>query len=153
MYINVLLASFSTATAGAKTDICFFCRQKIIITFLANEIRCCVETAVTLGKHRSPSSWIHPHLPKPHRRWVGCRRCPEGYACIRVGKNPDYGYTSFDSFGWAFLSLFRLMTQDAWEHLYRQVGSTFIETLLGSRVTSSAPAIPAWSSANVMLQG
>ncbi|CAG09347.1 unnamed protein product, partial [Tetraodon nigroviridis] len=50
----------------------------------------------------------------------GAGPCPEGYSCIRVGKNPDYGYTSFDSFGWAFLSLFRLMTQDAWENLYRQ---------------------------------
>ncbi|XP_028292386.1 sodium channel, voltage-gated, type I-like, alpha isoform X2 [Gouania willdenowi] len=47
-------------------------------------------------------------------------QCPEGYACIRIGSNPDYGYTSFDSFGWAFLSLFRLMTQDYWENLYQQ---------------------------------
>uniref|UniRef100_A0A4W6FZ25 Sodium channel protein n=1 Tax=Lates calcarifer TaxID=8187 RepID=A0A4W6FZ25_LATCA len=46
--------------------------------------------------------------------------CPEGYVCLRVGRNPDYGYTSFDSFGWAFLSLFRLMTQDYWEKLYQQ---------------------------------
>uniref|UniRef100_UPI0037E996B4 sodium channel protein type 2 subunit alpha-like n=1 Tax=Semicossyphus pulcher TaxID=241346 RepID=UPI0037E996B4 len=47
-------------------------------------------------------------------------QCPEGYTCKRVGKNPDYDYTSFDSFGWAFLSLFRLMTQDYWENLYQQ---------------------------------
>ncbi|XP_054471255.1 sodium channel, voltage-gated, type I-like, alpha isoform X1 [Anoplopoma fimbria] len=46
--------------------------------------------------------------------------CPEGFVCVRAGKNPDYGYTSFDSFGWAFLSLFRLMTQDYWENLYQQ---------------------------------
>uniref|UniRef100_A0A673CVD7 Sodium channel protein n=1 Tax=Sphaeramia orbicularis TaxID=375764 RepID=A0A673CVD7_9TELE len=46
--------------------------------------------------------------------------CPEGYECRKVGDNPDYGYTSFDSFGWAFLSLFRLMTQDYWENLYQQ---------------------------------
>ncbi|XP_059198402.1 sodium channel, voltage-gated, type I-like, alpha [Centropristis striata] len=46
--------------------------------------------------------------------------CPEGYECKKVGRNPDYGYTSFDSFGWAFLSLFRLMTQDYWENLYQQ---------------------------------
>ncbi|KAF7650056.1 hypothetical protein LDENG_00132190, partial [Lucifuga dentata] len=46
-------------------------------------------------------------------------QCPEGFVCIRVGRNPDYGYTSFDSFGWAFLSLFRLMTQDYWENLYQ----------------------------------
>uniref|UniRef100_A0A672IXH3 Sodium channel protein n=1 Tax=Salarias fasciatus TaxID=181472 RepID=A0A672IXH3_SALFA len=47
-------------------------------------------------------------------------QCPEGYLCIPIGRNPDYGYTSFDSFGWAFLSLFRLMTQDYWENLYQQ---------------------------------
>ncbi|XP_070770295.1 sodium channel, voltage-gated, type I-like, alpha [Enoplosus armatus] len=47
-------------------------------------------------------------------------QCPEGYLCLRVGRNPDYDYTSFDSFGWAFLSLFRLMTQDYWEKLYQQ---------------------------------
>ncbi|XP_056281691.1 sodium channel, voltage-gated, type I-like, alpha isoform X1 [Pseudoliparis swirei] len=47
-------------------------------------------------------------------------KCPEGFTCLRAGKNPDYNYTSFDSFGWAFLSLFRLMTQDYWENLYQQ---------------------------------
>ncbi|XP_074551499.1 sodium channel, voltage-gated, type I-like, alpha isoform X1 [Halichoeres trimaculatus] len=47
-------------------------------------------------------------------------QCPDGYICVQAGKNPDYGYTSFDSFGWAFLSLFRLMTQDYWENLYQQ---------------------------------
>ncbi|XP_030637698.1 sodium channel, voltage-gated, type I like, alpha b isoform X1 [Chanos chanos] len=47
-------------------------------------------------------------------------QCPEGYICIKAGRNPDYGYTSFDTFNWAFLSLFRLMTQDFWENLYQQ---------------------------------
>ncbi|XP_016120414.1 sodium channel protein type 3 subunit alpha-like, partial [Sinocyclocheilus grahami] len=47
-------------------------------------------------------------------------QCPENYLCIKATPNPDYGYTSFDSFGWAFLSLFRLMTQDYWENLYQQ---------------------------------
>ncbi|KAK9410690.1 sodium channel protein type 2 subunit alpha-like [Crotalus adamanteus] len=47
-------------------------------------------------------------------------QCPQGYTCVPIGRNPDYGYTSFDSFSWAFLSLFRLMTQDAWENLYQQ---------------------------------
>uniref|UniRef100_A0A4X2KG78 Sodium channel protein n=1 Tax=Vombatus ursinus TaxID=29139 RepID=A0A4X2KG78_VOMUR len=43
-----------------------------------------------------------------------------GYHCLKAGENPDHGYTSFDSFGWAFLALFRLMTQDCWERLYQQ---------------------------------
>ncbi|KAL4656619.1 sodium channel protein type 2 subunit alpha-like isoform X2 [Arapaima gigas] len=47
-------------------------------------------------------------------------QCPEGFVCIKAGRNPDYGYTSFDTFSWAFLSLFRLMTQDFWENLYQQ---------------------------------
>lgn len=38
-----------------------------------------------------------------------------------IGDNPDYGYTNFDTFGWAFLSAFRLMTQDYWEALYQMV--------------------------------
>ncbi|XP_026768011.3 sodium channel, voltage-gated, type I-like, alpha isoform X1 [Pangasianodon hypophthalmus] len=47
-------------------------------------------------------------------------QCPDGYFCHKAGTNPNYGFTSFDSFGWAFLSLFRLMTQDYWENLYQQ---------------------------------
>ncbi|XP_020753607.2 sodium channel protein type 10 subunit alpha isoform X2 [Odocoileus virginianus] len=46
--------------------------------------------------------------------------CPEGYFCLKTSDNPDFNYTSFDSFAWAFLSLFRLMTQDSWERLYQQ---------------------------------
>uniref|UniRef100_A0A8C3TQ06 Sodium channel protein n=1 Tax=Catharus ustulatus TaxID=91951 RepID=A0A8C3TQ06_CATUS len=46
--------------------------------------------------------------------------CPKNYTCEKIGSNPDFGYTSFDHFGWAFLSVFRLMTQDSWERLYRQ---------------------------------
>lgn len=52
----------------------------------------------------------------------GAGTCPEGYMCLQgYGKNPNYGYTSFDTFGWAFLSAFRLMTQDFWENLYQLV--------------------------------
>ncbi|XP_032546771.1 sodium channel protein type 5 subunit alpha-like [Chiroxiphia lanceolata] len=48
------------------------------------------------------------------------KECPENYTCQSIGQNPDFGYTSFDNFGSAFLSVFRLMTQDSWERLYRQ---------------------------------
>uniref|UniRef100_A0A8C4NM16 Sodium channel protein n=1 Tax=Eptatretus burgeri TaxID=7764 RepID=A0A8C4NM16_EPTBU len=47
-------------------------------------------------------------------------QCPENYLCLKVGENPDYGYTNYDNFGWAFLSLFRLMTQDYWENLFQK---------------------------------
>ncbi|XP_071594799.1 sodium channel protein type 5 subunit alpha-like [Heliangelus exortis] len=50
----------------------------------------------------------------------GAGTCPPDYICLKTGPNPDYGFTSFDTFGWAFLSLFRLMTQDYWERLYQQ---------------------------------
>lgn len=53
------------------------------------------------------------------------RKCPDGFECLKAGRNPNYGYTSFDTFGWAFLSLFRLMTQDYWENLYHQVSLMF----------------------------
>ncbi|XP_057602799.1 sodium channel protein type 7 subunit alpha [Hippopotamus amphibius kiboko] len=48
-------------------------------------------------------------------------QCPEGYVCVKAGANPDYGYTNFDNFGWAFLALSRLMTQDYPEALYHQI--------------------------------
>lgn len=52
----------------------------------------------------------------------GAGQCEEGYMCLQgFGSNPNYGYTSFDTFGWAFLSAFRLMTQDYWENLYQLV--------------------------------
>ncbi|EFX81393.1 hypothetical protein DAPPUDRAFT_50150 [Daphnia pulex] len=52
----------------------------------------------------------------------GAGPCPENYTCLQgYGDNPNYGYTSFDSFGWALLSSFRLMMQDYWENLYQLV--------------------------------
>ncbi|XP_030053995.1 sodium channel protein type 5 subunit alpha isoform X2 [Microcaecilia unicolor] len=56
--------------------------------------------------------------------------CPPGYVCLKAGDNPNYGYTSFDTFGWAFLSLFRLMTQDSWETLYQQTLRTAGKTYM-----------------------
>ncbi|KAK1160338.1 sodium channel protein type 4 subunit alpha B-like [Acipenser oxyrinchus oxyrinchus] len=57
-------------------------------------------------------------------------KCPEGFLCLKAGRNPNYGYTSYDSFGWAFLALFRLMTQDYWENLFqltlRAAGKTYM---------------------------
>uniref|UniRef100_A0A8C1L4F9 Sodium channel protein n=1 Tax=Cyprinus carpio TaxID=7962 RepID=A0A8C1L4F9_CYPCA len=57
-------------------------------------------------------------------------KCPEGYTCLKAGPNPNYGYTSYDNFAWAFLALFRLMTQDFWENLFqltlRAAGKTYM---------------------------
>lgn len=50
------------------------------------------------------------------------RNCPLNSTCLpNIGDNPNYGYTSFDSYGEAMLSSFRLMTQDYWESLYHLV--------------------------------
>jgi len=48
-------------------------------------------------------------------------QCPVNHTCEVAGPNPNYGYTNFDSFGWALLCAFRLMTQDYWESLYQFV--------------------------------
>ncbi|XP_068119166.1 sodium channel protein type 4 subunit alpha [Hyperolius riggenbachi] len=57
-------------------------------------------------------------------------KCPENFVCMKTGRNPNYGYTSYDSFNWAFLALFRLMTQDYWENLFqltlRAAGKTYM---------------------------
>ncbi|KAF0305731.1 Sodium channel protein para [Amphibalanus amphitrite] len=49
-------------------------------------------------------------------------KCPAGYTCMEgFGPNPNYGYTTFDTFGYAMLASFRLLTQDYWENLYQLV--------------------------------
>lgn len=66
------------------------------------------------------SGWTYNHLSSAFKL-LHYRKCPDGFDCLKVGRNPNYGYTSFDTFGWAFLALFRLMTQDYWEKLFHQV--------------------------------
>lgn len=53
---------------------------------------------------------------------------------MKAGRNPNYGYTSFDTFSWAFLALFRLMTQDFWENLYQLVSKHFASVLHKMRI-------------------
>ncbi|XP_035296777.1 sodium channel protein type 8 subunit alpha isoform X5 [Cricetulus griseus] len=72
---------------------------------------------------RDPWNWLDFSV-------IMMAQCPEGYQCMKAGRNPNYGYTSFDTFSWAFLALFRLMTQDYWENLYqltlRAAGKTYM---------------------------
>ncbi|XP_069690797.1 sodium channel protein PaFPC1-like [Periplaneta americana] len=52
----------------------------------------------------------------------GSSNCPHGYVCLQgFGNNPANSYTSFDTFGWAFLSVFRVVTNDSWERLYQMI--------------------------------
>uniref|UniRef100_A0AAQ4Q4G4 Sodium channel protein n=1 Tax=Gasterosteus aculeatus aculeatus TaxID=481459 RepID=A0AAQ4Q4G4_GASAC len=82
-------------------------------------------TAAATRRASTGTCWTSPNslssdASKPSYRMCPDRLCPEGFTCIKAGRNPDYDYTSFDTFSWAFLSLFRLMTQDYWENLYQQ---------------------------------
>jgi voltage-gated sodium channel type II alpha len=52
----------------------------------------------------------------------GAMKCSWNSTCLpNIGENPNNGYTSFDSYGFAMLSAFRLITQDYWENLYQLV--------------------------------
>uniref|UniRef100_S4RAR1 Sodium channel protein n=1 Tax=Petromyzon marinus TaxID=7757 RepID=S4RAR1_PETMA len=63
--------------------------------------------------------YFHKNVPLLCSNSSENNTCPDGFICFKAGKNPNYGYTNYDNFGWAFLSLFRLMTQDYWENLYQ----------------------------------
>ena len=69
------------------------------------------------------------------------RKCPEGYQCMKAGRNPNYGYTSYDTFSWAFLALFRLMTQDYWENLFQLVSTKFLSLCKCSSRFDAAPGL------------
>nr|XP_012422058.1 PREDICTED: sodium channel protein type 10 subunit alpha isoform X3 [Odobenus rosmarus divergens] len=89
----------------------------------------CVKNCATLNETGNYSSYGKPdfYYNKPGTsdpllcgNGSDAGHCPQGYLCLKTSDNPDFNYTSFDSFAWAFLSLFRLMTQDSWERLYQQ---------------------------------
>ncbi|XP_030884124.1 sodium channel protein type 10 subunit alpha isoform X3 [Leptonychotes weddellii] len=89
----------------------------------------CVKNCATLNETGNYSSYGKPdfYYNKPGTsdpllcgNGSDAGHCPQGYICLKTSDNPDFNYTSFDSFAWAFLSLFRLMTQDSWERLYQQ---------------------------------
>lgn len=54
------------------------------------------------------------------------RVCPVGFTCVHGEENPNYGYTSYDAFGWSLLSSFRLLTQDYWDQLIRLVSNRLV---------------------------
>lgn len=71
-----------------------------------------------------PSSWLIGLDGQPVicGTKVGTRYCPNNYTCTPgVGDNPNYGYTSFDSYGWALLTTFQLITLDFWEDIYNKI--------------------------------
>eukprot|EP00760_Papus_ankaliazontas_P021273 PhM_4_TR18667/c0_g1_i1/m.19829 len=50
-----------------------------------------------------------------YHEWWG-RNCDEGHICKDVG-NPNFGYTSFDHIGWAFLTIFQCITMEGWSDI------------------------------------
>jgi voltage-gated cation channel len=52
---------------------------------------------------------------------TGARHCPPTHTCLRVGDNPNHGYTNFDNFMWSMLTTFQLITLDYWENVYNMV--------------------------------
>lgn len=56
------------------------------------------------------------------------RCCPDGFTCVKAGSNPNFGYTSYDSFFWSLMSLFRLMMHDFWESLMQLVSNSPMTT-------------------------
>jgi len=69
------------------------------------------------------STWVHNEthwfVSEVTDNYVRCGNssgagvCPEGSTCLQgIGPNPDYGYTSFDNFGWAYLIAFRYFNQN-----------------------------------------
>ncbi|XP_007565048.1 sodium channel protein type 4 subunit alpha B-like [Poecilia formosa] len=117
-------------------------RQKCVLTLSSNSN---TSGAFNISSHGNNSSdfdfYAHINNPDNYYHLPGqldallCGNssdsgtCPDGYMCLKAGRNPNYGYTSYDSFGWAFLSLFRLVTQDFWENLFhltlRAAGKTY----------------------------
>uniref|UniRef100_G1KIU2 Sodium channel protein n=1 Tax=Anolis carolinensis TaxID=28377 RepID=G1KIU2_ANOCA len=88
---------------------------KVIVGALIQSIKKLADVMILTVFCLSVFALIGLQLFKGHLR----HKCVKNYTEY-VGGNPDYGFTSFDTFGWAFLSLFRLMTQDYWERLYQQ---------------------------------
>lgn len=48
--------------------------------------------------------------------------CAANQSCLPdTGSNPNFGYTSFDHFGWAILTSLQLVTLDFWENVYNNI--------------------------------
>ncbi|KAM7371342.1 hypothetical protein PAMP_008596 [Pampus punctatissimus] len=94
--------------------------------------KCVMMPPLWLSNHTSPNNFTTGyHGNYSHGYDTGSSDFDlQQYINNPAGRNPNYGYTSYDSFGWAFLALFRLMTQDFWENLFhltlRAAGKTYM---------------------------
>ncbi|GFT33584.1 sodium channel protein 1 brain [Trichonephila clavipes] len=98
-------------------------RHKCVLNFPRQNVS---HRAYALHVHNR-SSWLLDADGQPAvcGNKTGSRRCPEGYVCLPgIGENPNFGYTNFDSYGWALLTTFQLITLDFWEDVYNKINST-----------------------------
>lgn len=71
------------------------------------------------------SNWvILDDMPMLCGNLTGAQKCKPGNTCLRVGENPNHGYTSFDNFMWSMLTTFQLITLDYWENTYNMIIAT-----------------------------
>uniref|UniRef100_T1JEU7 Sodium channel protein n=1 Tax=Strigamia maritima TaxID=126957 RepID=T1JEU7_STRMM len=99
-------------------------RQKCVVTLPEEHLWNMSESAIKSFRNNDSNWYYKKNFDEPLvcGNASGATECPDGFTCYeKIGDNPNYGYTSFDSFGWALLSAFRLMTQDFWEDLYQLV--------------------------------
>eukprot|EP01065_Artemidia_motanka_P016646 TRINITY_DN2025_c3_g1_i2.p1 TRINITY_DN2025_c3_g1~~TRINITY_DN2025_c3_g1_i2.p1 ORF type:complete len:2034 (+),score=727.75 TRINITY_DN2025_c3_g1_i2:76-6177(+) len=53
------------------------------------------------------------------------RPCDEGYVCVETDSNPNFNFTRFDNFLWAFLSIFQCLTMEGWVDIMYIVQDTW----------------------------
>ncbi|XP_070490836.1 sodium channel protein 60E-like isoform X2 [Chironomus tepperi] len=71
------------------------------------------------------SNWVYrDDMPMLCGNLTGAQHCMADYTCLRVGENPNHGYTSFDNFMWSMLTTFQLITLDYWENTYNMIIAT-----------------------------
>ncbi|XP_057305572.1 sodium channel protein 1 brain-like isoform X3 [Hydractinia symbiolongicarpus] len=90
----------------------------------------CVKSNLTISENKTwlqeikkTSNWYEPI--QICGNVTGSMVCPSNYTCLPdVGENPNFGFTSYDNFGWALLTSFQLVTLDFWEDVYLHIGSS-----------------------------
>ncbi|XP_073999766.1 sodium channel protein 60E-like isoform X2 [Rhodnius prolixus] len=130
--INALLHSFKQlAEVMTLTIFCLMVFALFALQVYMGELRNkCVPTPPQELSHRmwwiwitNESAWLvdDENNPLICGNVTGARQCPTGYTCLRVGENPNNGYTNFDNFLWSMLTTFQLITLDYWENVYNMV--------------------------------
>ncbi|KAF6217387.1 hypothetical protein GE061_001742 [Apolygus lucorum] len=130
--INALLHSFKQlAEVMTLTIFCLMVFALFALQVYMGELRNkCVPTPPRDISHSAWKEWITNETmwlvnnegePLICGNVTGSRHCPIGFICLRVGENPNHGFTSFDNFLWSMLTTFQLITLDYWENVYNMV--------------------------------